>query len=67
MNYNRLKKDPNLVCTCNDLDRDTFQDAINDGCEDAEDIMFDQATFFRCEQCKPRIEMMLKKYRTKAL
>ena len=67
MNYNRLKKDQNLVCTCNDLDRGTIQDAINYGCEDAEEIMFDQATFFRCEQCKPRIERMIKKHRIKVL
>jgi NAD(P)H-nitrite reductase large subunit len=65
MNYSRLKQDPTLICTCNDLDRDTIQDAINAGCEDAEEIMFDQATFFRCAECKPRIELMIKKFRVK--
>lgn len=59
MNHEQKAREPDLVCTCSDLYRQDIQDAIDGGCEDAREVMYDQATQFRCEMCRPIIERML--------
>ena len=59
MDHDRIERDPNLVCTCNDLSTDEINDSIEIGCEDAAEVMYDHATFFRCGECKPNIEKLI--------
>lgn len=59
MNHDQRAREPDLVCTCSDLYRRDIQDAIDGGCEDVGEVMFDLATQFRCGMCRPIIERML--------
>jgi NAD(P)H-nitrite reductase large subunit len=59
---NLRRKTPGLICTCNDLYIDDLVDSITAGCDEAEDVMFDHNTQFRCVQCKPIIEKLIKKH-----
>ncbi len=63
MNFEQRAREPELVCTCNDLYRRDIQDSIDGGCEDVEEIMYDQMTQFRCEMCRPIMARMLEKSR----
>ena len=61
MNFNRRQADRECLCTCSDLSRAQIQDSIDLGCADADEVMFDLGTQFRCEVCKPIITRMIKK------
>lgn len=61
MNFDQRAREPDLICTCSNLYRHDIQESIDCGCEDVGEIMFDQATQFRCEMCRPIIERMLQK------
>lgn len=61
MNFKQREREPELICTCSDLYRQDIQASIDAGCEDAREVMFDQVTQFRCEQCRPIIERMISK------
>jgi NAD(P)H-nitrite reductase large subunit len=63
MNFERRAKEPNCVCTCSDLYKVDIASSIELGCEDAEEIMYDQSTQFRCGLCRPSIESMITKAR----
>ncbi|NRB37691.1 MAG: (2Fe-2S)-binding protein [Pseudomonadales bacterium] len=59
MNHERMKNEPGLVCTCNDLYRESIEIEAAEGCEDSEEIMYAHATFFRCGECKPIIDKII--------
>ena len=63
MNFERRAKEPNCVCTCSDLYKVDIASSIELGCEDAEEIMYDQSTHFRCGLSLPIIERMIIKAR----
>ncbi len=59
MNFNQRAREPDLICTCSNLYRKDIQESIDLGCEDAEEVMFDHTTQFRCEVCRPIIDRMV--------
>ena len=61
MDVNRKRADPLLVCTCSELYLSDIKESVERGCEDPEEIMFDHATQFRCEMCRPILDAMLRK------
>ncbi|MCB1683904.1 MAG: (2Fe-2S)-binding protein [Pseudomonadales bacterium] len=60
MNFKQRQKEPDLVCTCSDLYRNDIQASIAGGCEDAREVMYDHRSQFRCEQCRPIIDRMIR-------
>lgn len=60
MNYERMKNEPGLVCTCNDIYREAIVEEVGAGCEDAEELMYSIASDFRCGECKPIIERIIR-------
>lgn len=63
MNFDRRAAEPNCICTCSDLYKSDINSPVKLGCKDAEEIMYDQSTHFRCELCRPIIERMISKAR----
>lgn len=61
MDTNRMRADRTLVCTCNDLHREDIKQSIDIGCAEPEEIMFDHATQFRCDMCRPILEIMIER------
>lgn len=59
MNFYQQAKEADLVCTCSNLYGQEIQVSIDLGCEDAEEVIFDHATQFRCGVCRPIIETMV--------
>ena len=59
MNNDKLKRDKGLVCTCNDLRKAEVIDSAHHGCGDADEFMYQHATFFRCGECKPIINRLI--------
>ncbi len=62
MDFNKRKENSGLVCTCNNLYREELMESIEAGYDEAKDVMFDHSTQFRCCECKPIIEAMIKKH-----
>jgi NAD(P)H-nitrite reductase large subunit len=60
MDMEKQKSSQGIVCTCNDLYREEIVDSIKAGWEEAKDVMFDHRTHFRCGQCAPLIEAIIK-------
>jgi len=61
MNENRKRKDPTLVCTCNDLYINNIEDAIYEGESEYEEIMQYNGTFARCGECHVHVEQLVEK------
>ncbi|MFT5693932.1 MAG: NAD(P)H-nitrite reductase large subunit [Oceanicoccus sp.] len=59
MNRDRIERDPSIVFTCNDPSSEEINESIEMGCEDAAEVMYDHATFFRCGECKPSIKKLV--------
>ena len=63
MNFDRRAAGPNCICTCSDLYKSHINSPVKLGCEDAEEIVYDQSTHFRCGLSLPIIERMIIKAR----
>jgi len=59
LNHERLRKDRNLVCTCNEIYKSEISEIAADGCEDAEELMYARGAFFKCMECKAAIERLI--------
>ncbi len=59
MNFNQRAAEPQLICTCNDFYRHSIEESIAAGCEDADEMMFDLGSQFRCEVCRPLINRLV--------
>lgn len=62
MDFNKRKANSGLVCTCNNLYREEIIESIEAGYDDAKDVMFDHDTQFKCCECKPIVDALIKKY-----
>ena len=49
MNHERMKNEPGLVCTCNDIYREAIEEEVEAGCEDAEELMYSIPVIFVVE------------------
>ncbi|MEZ5492071.1 MAG: hypothetical protein R3F50_17435 [Gammaproteobacteria bacterium] len=59
MDANRKRAEPSLGFTCNNLYFNDIKDSIERDCDEPDGIMFDHATQFRCEMCRPIHDAML--------
>ncbi|WP_353895888.1 (2Fe-2S)-binding protein [Aliikangiella maris] len=59
MDIERKKKDPTLVCTCNDLYVEDIQEAIDDGEQDYDEIMQYHYTQPRCGDCECHVRYLV--------
>lgn len=59
MDLNRKKKEPDLVCTCNDLSIEDIQEAIDDGEVNYNEIMQYHYTMPRCGDCECHVRYLV--------
>ena len=59
MDVNLKRAEPSLGYTYNNLYFNDIKDSIERDCDEHDEIMFDHATRFRCEMCRPILDAML--------
>lgn len=61
MNHRLLKADRNLVCTCNEIYQQQIVESAELGCIEPEEVFYEQAALFKCDECRPRVQHIIRK------
>lgn len=59
--YSSRKQMPAKVRVFIDFYREAIEEEVEIGCEEADEIMYSIASDFRCGECKPIIERIIRK------